>query len=96
MPPAPNKSHRRIGLNKHLHRLFTKDWTSAREDAAKLSFSFEPILTLPSLMAAALEKEFVSALADLCLGRLWSSSLPESTRSFHFVIHFDFSLVIRS
>lgn len=61
--------------------------TSAREDAAKLSFGFQPILMLPSLMAAALEKEFVSALADLCLGRLRSSSLPESTHAFYSVVH---------
>ena len=38
-------------------------------------------------MAAALEEEFVSALADLRLGRLWSSSLPESTHSFDSVVH---------
>jgi hypothetical protein len=44
--------------------------TSAREDAAKLSFCFQPILTLASVIAAALEKEFMSALANLCLGRL--------------------------
>ena len=44
--------------------------TSAREDAAKLSFCFQPIFTLASVMAAALEKEFMSAVTNLCLGRL--------------------------
>ena len=74
-------------MNQHLHRWVHYVSDSAREDAAELSFSFQPILALPPLMAAALEKEFVGALTDLCLGRLWSSSLPETTHSFRSVVH---------
>lgn len=35
--------------------------TSAREDAAKLSFRFQPILTLASIIAAALDKVYERA-----------------------------------
>lgn len=53
MPLATNKSYRRDRFE-HSPAGFTLYETSAREDAAELSFSFQPILTLPSVMAAAL------------------------------------------